>query len=306
MGNPLSELVYLFSKEVFMLTMRYHLCCILLGTLLFSACKHIPRGDVALPVRHVYLPHEQVVLPSQVVLPDGDVVQMPESCAERFALVQKALLQDLEASPTPWIVDILEHDSLSISKEDSVIQTGYAPAQDLLARITLEGDGVAKNSAKAFSLALDAARQDYTKAQIFVATLYMAGRGIARDDEQAFHWLREAAHEDIEILESTKQDAANNGIQSQVTNTMYYKAEAMLMLADAYRQGRGTLKDDEEAFLWTYKAAQAGNTRAFWWLGLHYYYGWGTPRDIALARALLKPFAEAGDAEALSLLEEME
>lgn len=163
------------------------------------------------------------------------------------------------------------HQGDSVPTKQREAPKGYAPAQDLLARMTLEGDGVAQDSAKAFNLALDAARQGHSQAQVLVATLYTLGHGTKRDTEQAFFWLREAARAG--------------------------EAEAMAMLADMYRQGEGVAKDEAEAFLWTRKASQAGVTRAYLWLGLHYYYGIGTPRDGALAAVLLRPFAELGDTE---------
>ncbi len=254
---------------------------------------------------------EARTLAATVPLADGSVMPMPATREERFSCVLNALHGDIQGTPPAWVVELLEYDAVGPAKDTALpwigmegdisagaepkwigkaeggdlpsdtghlgavpnakSATGYAPAQDLLARMTLEGDGVKQDSARAFNLALEAARQGFTPAQVLVATLYSLGHGIKRDEEQAFFWLREAARDD--------------------------DPEAMAMLADVYRQGRGVTQDDEEAFLWTNKASQAGVTRAHLWLGLHYYYGQGTPKDGALAAALLRPFADLGDVE---------
>ncbi|MFI3272276.1 MAG: tetratricopeptide repeat protein [Pseudomonadota bacterium] len=147
-------------------------------------------------------------------------------------------------------VDVADVDAGGTTAPDRAIpdraipdHSGYAPAQNLLARMYLEGDGVKQDSARAFNLALSAARQGHCKAQVLVATLYSLGHGVTKNPEQAFFWAREAARDG--------------------------EPEAMAMLADAYRLGSGTTQDDQEAFLWTMKASKAGVLRAHIWLGLY-------------------------------------
>ncbi len=282
---------------------------IVMASLNLPACEHIPRGDVMLPERShsVTLPVE-LALPEQVTMPDGTIAKVPDSCEGRFRLVKKALAQDLQASPPDWVVAILEHDAAGAA--DLHAYQPYPPAQDLFARMTLEGDGVAENSIKAFNLALEAARQGYVPSQVLVAVFYTLGHGIAVDAEQAFNWLREAARGSVVDL-SREGDVGRDGRDEADDRELDHsvraaQVEAMAMLGDAYRQGLGVAKDYEEAFLWTYKAAYAGDFRARWWLGLHYYYGWGTHRDKVAAYALCRSGQEAGGEEGAAFLSALE
>jgi TPR repeat protein len=75
-------------------------------------------------------------------------------------------------------------------------------------------------------------------------------------------------------------------------------ASAQYRLALMYANGRGVLKDDEQAVVWFRKAAEQGHAAAQYNLALMYDYGRGTPKDDEQAVLWYRKAAEQGDGSA--------
>ena len=70
---------------------------------------------------------------------------------------------------------------------------GFAPfAMCALAELSLRGDGVARDSARAVALYERAADLGHHWAMLALGTLYERGDGVARDRQRALHWLQRA------------------------------------------------------------------------------------------------------------------
>lgn len=79
------------------------------------------------------------------------------------------------------------------------------------------------------------------------------------------------------------------------------EAEAQVLLADLYLQGRGTARDAAQAAYWYARAAQS-SPEAQWKLGALYQQGHGAARNPEIAAALYVRAAEAGLAGAQNSL----
>ena len=65
-----------------------------------------------------------------------------------------------------------------------------------------------------------------------------------------------------------------------------------------YREGNGVEQNDAKAFELFSKAAEQGNSRAEYWMGIVYMNGYGVEQDIPLGTEWLKKAAEKGLPEA--------
>ena len=88
---------------------------------------------------------------------------------------------------------------------------GNATAQYKLGVMYLEGDGVARDLAKAVKWWRKAAEQGDVMAQYLLGVMYNLGLGVTEDEEEAARWFREAAEQghaeaqfNLEILRFSK------------------------------------------------------------------------------------------------------
>jgi len=77
--------------------------------------------------------------------------------------------------------------------EKARAEAGHAESQLKIGIKYLRGEGISKNSTKAFEWLSKAAEQGYPEAQFLVGTLYATGKGAPRNDVKAFMWLNLAA-----------------------------------------------------------------------------------------------------------------
>ena len=136
----------------------------------------------------------------------------------------------------------------------------------------LNGDGVARNEAKAAELFREAAAKGSSDAQLQLGLMHLRGQGVAQDDRAALSWLEKAA-------------AAGN-------------AEAQLLTAQAYATGRGAAVDHAWAARWYGKAAEQGVGKAQQALGMSYAAAQGLPRDRVAALTWLTLAAAQGNPDA--------
>lgn len=136
-----------------------------------------------------------------------------------------------------------------------------------------------KDPAQAVDWLQHAANQGHRQALYALAHAYAVGLGVGRSDERA-HALRLAA--------------AGKGVVD-VYNT----------LAWDFRKGRGTARDDLQAFEWMRKAAGIGYGNALLELGSAYEEGWNGVPDKSKATAMYLIAQRAGDSRAEAELRRM-
>ena len=79
-------------------------------------------------------------------------------------------------------------------------------------------------------------------------------------------------------------------------------AKSQFYLGIMYNHGRGVPEDDIEAMRWFQMAAAQGDTKAMFNVGMMYAEGGGAPKDDAEAVRWFRMAAEQGDAEAQGIL----
>lgn len=110
---------------------------------------------------------------------------------------------------------------------------GYAPAQNGLSILYLQGMGVTKDDNQALEWLQKSVIQGYPEAQYNLAMLYKNGRVIAKNETQAAAWLQQAA--------------------------LQGDAQAQYELGVMYELGLGIPKDKTKSLEWLQKSAAQGN-----------------------------------------------
>jgi len=156
-----------------------------------------------------------------------------------------------------------------------------------------DGDGVAKDMAKAAAYYLKAAEKKHIPAQYSLAYLLENGIGVKQDLKQAAFWYKEAASQgdpqsqnNLGVLYATGSGVTKNDAEA----VKWYRLAAdqddtqgLTNLAAMYQQGRGVPRDFARAFALVSKAAEGGNPVAQNNLALMYANGQGTAKDYVAA-----------------------
>ena len=151
-------------------------------------------------------------------------------------------------------------------------EEGYAPAQNMLGVMYMNGMGVAPNETEAARWYRAAAEQGYAAAQNNLGWLYRNGIGVALDYVEAARWF---------------ELAANQG-----------DLWAQMNLGVMYRNGFGVEQDDALAVEWFGKAAERGHAWAQNNLGTMYLRGIGVPQDLSEAVRWFTRAADGGSQDA--------
>lgn len=185
-------------------------------------------------------------------------------------------------------------------------EKGDAQAQGALGRIYFIGEGVPKDTAKAFEWFLKAAEQGDALMQCVVGNMYYSGTEVPKDDAKAFEWFQKAAAQgDAEGQDSLGQAYAKGiGVPKDDAKAveLWQKAAAQGLvnsqtrLGDAYAQGVGVPKDTAKAIEWWQKAAASGDITAHRFLFFAYSRGEGVPKDATKAFEWIQKAAEQGHA----------
>lgn len=91
-------------------------------------------------------------------------------------------------------------------------EAGYAKDQLFLARMYYNGDGVAKDDAKAAEWYQKAAVQGNAFAQYKLGVMYDQGEGVARDASKAVEWWQKAAAQGNEAAQDSLKPLAAKGL----------------------------------------------------------------------------------------------
>lgn len=158
-------------------------------------------------------------------------------------------------------------------------EQGIAEASYCAGLAYLKGEGTAADTAKAVQWWERALQQGHTQAGMELSRLFFQGQAVDEDWEKALSYLQLAA--------------ADN------RNSKTPDAAVPATLAVYYDKGIGTPQDRAAARPLLEEAAQLGNARAAFMLGLYHAEGLGgLPQDDARAVALYRQAAVQGDKEA--------
>jgi TPR repeat protein len=171
---------------------------------------------------------------------------------------------------------------------------GDTEAQERLAWKYNIGEGIRKSYKKAFYWYKKSAKGGNPIVAYNIALCYLNGQGVGTDLKKAFYWMKQAA-----ILGDTEAQErlawmydSGGGIRKSYKKAFYwYKKSAKggnpiiaYNLSLCYLLGKGAETDIEKAFYWTKKAAQSGYIDAILALGWHYHNGFGTDKNLKLAK----------------------
>jgi len=157
----------------------------------------------------------------------------------------------------------------------SAAEQGSARAQNYLAIMYDEGQGVAQDHKQAGYWLQKAAEQGLAQAQYNFGNMYRTGQGVAQDYKQAIVWYRKAAEQGV--------------------------ANAQLNLGLMYAKGQGVAQDDKQAVAWFSKAAEQGDVVAQSNLGVRYVTGQGVAQNYKLAHMWFNIAGSNGNKRAVKL-----
>jgi hypothetical protein len=161
-----------------------------------------------------------------------------------------------------------------------------------------KGLGVKRDMKTAEAIYLRAANLGYAEAQFDLGNLYYNGDGIKQDYKQAGHWYMAAALSGHLRSQYYLAQMYENGqgVPEDRLNALkwYVKAadgglpEAKYVVGRKLLTGEDIQEDHPKAIPYLLDAADAGVPHARAWLGIAYYNGWGTPKNLVAAYVWLE------------------
>ncbi len=169
---------------------------------------------------------------------------------------------------------------------------GVAQAQFNLGVMYANGEGVTENDAEAAEWYRLAARQGLALAQLNLAVMYANGEGVAEDAAEAMRWYlpaMEQSHADAKLSLSAKY-VTGDGVPEVLEAPLkrYLVANGKVPVLPNFHQGKrgtgteGKPEDNVKAVRLYRLAAEHGDERAQWNLGMSYLKGEGIPRNKML------------------------
>lgn len=168
-----------------------------------------------------------------------------------------------------------------------------------------------KNYKAAFPWLHKSAKQNNAKAQFSIGLMYKNGLGVEKNSAEALKWIRKAA-------ENNSADACfelawiyQDGNLVEHDNEEYIKwigkyadlSGQQYAFALEYEHGNEYLKQNyTEAYKWYDKAAEKGDSRAMYKLGVFFYNGLGVAKDVSKAKTYWEKAASKGDEDAKDCL----
>lgn len=134
---------------------------------------------------------------------------------------------------------------------------GYEQGQFDLANLYYNGDGIKQDYKQAGRWYMAAAMSGHLRSQYYLAQMYENGQGVPVDHLNALKWYVKAA---------------DGGLP-----------EAKYVVGRKLLTGEDIKEDHPKAIPYLLDAADAGVPHARAWLGLAYFNGWGTPKNLVEA-----------------------
>lgn len=170
-----------------------------------------------------------------------------------------------------------------------------------------QGTGVGVDKSKAYQYYFLAAKQGFGNAQVAIADMLYMGNGVAKSIHESMIWYEKAAQNGNEramynigtfLLDSNDISIALNYLHSA---SEIGSSEAALVLANHYESNQ----KPEKAFKYYLISANLGNAMAWNSLGIMYYSGIGTTKDISKSKSAFQIASSLGLEEAEDNLNEL-
>jgi hypothetical protein len=185
-----------------------------------------------------------------------------------------------------------------------------AAALTLIGRLYLDGQGVARDRAKAMQWFRRAADSGGKDAAYFFGAAALTGRDIPKDRALAQTYLEKAERHPAALELLGELWLENDGKEPDFAKAQAYfrraaeldNSDAAYALALLYKSGRGVAADPADAGNWLRKASEAGHTAAMVEFAIMEFNGAGVARDRAHAVKLLRQASAAGNVVAQNRL----
>ncbi len=198
----------------------------------------------------------------------------------------------------------LDRHPAKIEELQAAARKGSADAQGDLARMYVNGWGLARNYTEGLKWARKAAEQGNAAGQNSLGYLYHLGHGVTKSDTAAVTWYRKAAEQGFAVAQynlGVKYLHGDGVVKSDTEAVAWFRkaaeqghARGQTALGQMYRKGDGVAKSDTEAVVWYRKAAEQGDAVAQTNLGWLYQNGDGVAKSDAEAVAWYRKAAEQG------------
>lgn len=181
-------------------------------------------------------------------------------------------------------------------------------------RLSSGRHGVEKNPILALEYYERSSEQGNSYAPYFLFEAYGEGEGVAKDEARALDCLKLAAARDNDTAMSLlgrrllwgkgvpADEAAGVSLMMQsLVTEIVPDGDDMAIIASCLAHGRGIAKDEAAAFKWAEWAASKGSLQGKLQVGCQYMEGQGVPKDQAAGFPLLLAAAEGGYTDAFYL-----
>jgi|GEM_PF-481166 len=162
---------------------------------------------------------------------------------------------------------------------------GDANAQNKVALSYVNGNGVAKDLAKAFTWFEKAANQNHPEAQFYYAKFILNGQFTEKSPEKALLWFKKSAEQGYADAQNALGTLYMIGLGTKVDYVEASKwlkksavagnAEGMYNLAQLYEKGKGLDQDSHQAIYWYEQSASKGFAFSEFELGVAHAHGLG-------------------------------
>ncbi|RHZ75050.1 hypothetical protein Glove_217g5 [Diversispora epigaea] len=181
-----------------------------------------------------------------------------------------------------------------------------------LADMYLYGQGVEKNTNKAFQIYSKAAEEGSYIALNCMAYCYEFGFGVEKNEEKAFELYLKSAEKGFLVAQFNVGKCYNDGtgiskdeakvFQYFIKSAISGNISSMCSVGYGYENGTGVRKDKKEAFKWYLKAAEMEDNVSQYNLGVCYGNGYGINIDQVKAFEWYKKAAENGSTDGQYML----
>ncbi len=172
-------------------------------------------------------------------------------------------------------------------------ENGYPDAQSELGFMYLNGEGVTVNKSEAARWLRKAGENGDALAQQAVGYMYKNGDGVPRNLSEAQKWFRMAAPKFYDLSKKLMKSGNKQCVNFFETlidmDILPYNVYSIFHLGAIYYYGEGGQNTDfSKSFRYFTLAAEKDNHPAWYYLGLCYEYGRGTPKDMTKAKECYK------------------
>lgn len=200
--------------------------------------------------------------------------------------------------------------------EKSAAELGQKYSQNTLGLYFLDGIGTAQNISEGIKWLTTSANQNLADAADNLGKVYARDKYVAIDNKKAFYWYQKAAQlgNSSSQLSTCLLYKKGLGVEKNVNKALEY---CRLSAQNGYLDAqvvtglllRGNVEDIkpnyEESFFWLKKAADRGDTGAYFLVGVAYQAGVGVERSNIQARKWFELAAKHGDNAAQNRLNQM-